>query len=455
MIRQKLLSGVVPVYLLMCLLLGGSAQAVLGNLVLQLVGLLILLWALLTPRPMAMSAHARTIAWLVLLLAALIAAQLLPLPFAVWRIVPGRAGLAQELGLLGHPLRLMSMTLDPYATWTSALQLIAPVAIFAGIVRLGAYRGAWLVTALAIGAIAGVMLGVAQVTAKDAGQTSYYLYENVNLHAATGFFANANHMGSLLLCTIPFLAAMIGRARQPGHRSGRQEQSVTAIASGGLIVVLVGIALNRSLAAWLLSPPVIALSALLMFRSRALRLGLGTFVGIALLASPILVRIADRHDTGSAVSVSTRSEMARNTIRAIGDYFPLGSGLGTFVRLYPQYEDPRTVDSTYVVHAHDDYLELLLEAGVPGLMLLTVLLLWFVRRSTAVWRDASTDHSAQAASIAAGALLLHSLVDYPLRTTALASVFAMCAALLAKPRSRRRIDPNGAEASTVARHLSL
>jgi len=39
-----------------------------------------------------------------------------------------------------------------------------------------------------------------------------------------------------------------------------------------------------------------------------------------------------------------------------------------------------------------------------------------------------------AGAIASSAILLHSVVDYPLRTAAMSSVFAMCLALMLIPR---------------------
>jgi hypothetical protein len=45
---------------------------------------------------------------------------------------------------------------------------------------------------------------------------------------------------------------------------------------------------------------------------------------------------------------------------------------------------------------------------------------------------------ARAAAIASGAILVHSLVDFPLRTAAVGACFGMCLALLAGGRSAPR-----------------
>ena len=90
-------------------------------------------------------------------------------------------------------------------------------------------------------------------------------------------------------------------------------------------------------------------------------------------------------------------------------------------------------------------------------MLLTAAFLWwFVRRTVAVWRAPVANPIARAATIAVAALLAHSLVDYPLRTSAMAAVFALGVALLADPRSRRREFAAASDPEPgPARHLSL
>jgi hypothetical protein len=68
-------------------------------------------------------------------------------------------------------------------------------------------------------------------------------------------------------------------------------------------------------------------------------------------------------------------------------------------------------------------------------------LFWWVAAVSKVWRSGRGGPLARAASIASAAVLLHSLVDFPLRTAAISSCFAMCLALLTEPRQRARSDP--------------
>jgi len=131
---------------------------------------------------------------------------------------------------------------------------------------------------------------------------------------------------------------------------------------------------------------------------------------------------------------------------------PFGSGLGSFQSVYPLYEDPATVSQTYAIHAHDDYAELALELGLPGILLVIAFLAWWIVAVWRVWRSAEAGPFVRAASIASAALLAHSVVDFPLRTGAISACFAFCLALLADRRA-----PQVMESSDLrpARHLAF
>ena len=74
--------------------------------------------------------------------------------------------------------------------------------------------------------------------------------------------------------------------------------------------------------------------------------------------------------------------------RAIARFHALGSGLGSFQRVYPLYEDPRRSRPTYVIHAHNDYVELALELGVAGILLMLAVPGWWAAAVWRAWRDA-------------------------------------------------------------------
>lgn len=458
-IGRTLRSAIVPLFLFACLVLGGSTRAEWPNLALQLMAIALLSWAALAA-PRAQSGQpGRTLVRLALAMVVLVALQLVPLPPALWSALPGREAIARGFDLLDQPRPWMPLSLAPYDTMSSALWLLPPLAIVAGILRLGAYRETMLAVALGLAALGGVLLGTLQVSSGDVLNSPWYLYAITNNGQATGFFANSNHMATLLIATVPFLVALLGakrhKSRRVHHKAGR-----IAVLAGAMVIVVVGLALNRSLAGIGLGIPVVAASLLVGadVSARRTRWGFGAVGLIALaavvgmFASPLTNNLTA---TGAGQDFSSRYTTFGNSLRAAADVFPVGSGTGSFTAIYPAYENPDVVETFYVNHVHSDYIELALETGLPGILLIVLLLLWWIGRVIAIWRAPVIDHFARAATIASGAILAHSLVDYPLRTSAIAALFAMCLALMAGPRRRLRIEEAADANDAPARHLSL
>ena len=139
---------VAPAYLFLCIVLGGSAQGIFSNLALQLAGVGIIAWALLTRIPLKDSRPARQLGWLASAAATLVLLQLLPLPPVVWSHLPGRQFIVDGFRLLGQPLPWMPLSLAPADTIATAMAMVPPLAMLALILRLGAYRDSWLLIAL-------------------------------------------------------------------------------------------------------------------------------------------------------------------------------------------------------------------------------------------------------------------------------------------------------------------
>lgn len=107
---------------------------------------------------------------------------------------------------------------------------------------------------------------------------------------------------------------------------------------------------------------------------------------------------------------------------------------------------------TYSTHAHNDYAEIALELGLPGALLLLLFLLWWGKAAVESWRSPEAQPYVRAAVVASGAILAHSMVDFPLRTAAIGSLFAMCLAFLA---DRVKSGPLEQSELRTTRHLSL
>ena len=433
-------SAVAPLYLLACLILGGSAQGIWQNAILQLAGLGIIAWAAIAPTAESLRREVSELLLLFLAGLAVVAAQAVPLPPSVWAH-GARLPIAEGYRLLGVPVPWLPISLTPYASFSALLCVIPPMAIFVAIVRLHAYRRSWLAAALLVGASGDILLGVLQVMNRGT-EFSLYLYPQTNVGRAVGFFANASHMAILLVMALPFLAAIAAAGRS---RNIQRYSALIAVLVAGAILLVVGVALNGSLAGYLLLVPVAVASALIVSGRRSRFRGLfAAAVGIGAIAS---VAVLANNSLGGALigrnastSVQSRSQILATTGQAVRDFMPLGSGLGSFPKVYRIYESPDAVTDEYVIHAHNDYVELALELGVAGVILVLLFLSWWGRAVWKLWQRADRGAFAYAASIASAVVLLHSLVEFPLRTAAIATCFAMCLGLLVDRRTPLRED---------------
>lgn len=367
-------------------------------------------------------------------LAAIPLVQLIPLPPAVWTGLAGREELVLALELAGVQPGWAPLSVTPDLTWASALALIPPAAVFLTVLSAPHALTTRLVGVYLIAAVAGVLLGAAQLAS---GGERLYPWETTSAGSVTGFFANRNHLATLLLACMPF-AAVFGAATLR-HRA---DQRRLALWFGALFMglVVIGLAAIRSRAGVIMLGPVGVVSLLAAWiaagRGRPgpglIALAGAMAAAVAVVAVIALPPILARFDVQSAPE--GRFEGWPIVASAADAWLPLGSGLGSFDTVFRSVEPLEQLDPTYFNHAHNEYLETWLEAGWPGVILIIAFLVWYGRRLWSAWRaGASRERDLQrAASIALLVMLAHSAADYPLRTATLAVLFALCAAILEK-----------------------
>ncbi len=458
----------VAIYLVLCVILGGGAVAgYLGDFVLQLLAIPILLAGLWQMQNIGSEQRRALLFCGALVLVPVI--QLIPLPPVLWTRLPLRDVAVEALTLSNQDLGWRPISLTPHATWLALGSLIPPLAVLVASLRLSYQdRRLVVVALLAVGVMVG-FIGLLQVAlgpsahAFDIGPASP--------GEATGFFANRNHFSALLYVLLLFAAvwAIDSASALPGRNMGNSNPAslIRTVAFFTLVVVF--------------------LAAQLMARSRAgLGLTILSLFGIAALAASGLHpapgrKLGGTRLMGAAVSVAVlfgaqfalyramerfaadplqdaRVIFARNTWQAAISFLPFGSGLGSFVPVYQFFEKPRdALLDTYVNRAHNEFLEVTLETGVVGVLLIVLFAGWLMRRVWRVWRtpiesaDGPVDTLlARAASLGVILLAAHSLVDYPLRTTALMCVSAFACALLIAPRL-----PNGPGGTRAGTHSAV
>lgn len=419
-----------PAYLALCLILGGaSAAGFVANFLLQFLGALLLAWSFWGTTRCVACTRTRFLTFLIYASLFLAAVQFLPLPESIWTSNAARAELAAEAGLAGVGDLDHAWSLLPHSSFRSIMWMVPALFLTVAMLRLPDWRPsdfAWVVVAIAS---LSVLLGAMQLVQGNASPA--YFYDITNLGSSVGLFSNSNHLATLMLMAVPFIFALFSSSRRDGR-----SYPLYSLAMGGtfLLIILSGIAMNGSLAGYGLVGPVVVASGLMLFPAKRLRritlfvipLGL-----IALISWLFLAPSAQQFLAVSNLPGDTgRPFIWTRTIAAIWDYMPLGTGFGTFADVFTRYEDPALVSNVYVNHAHNDYLEFILEGGVLGILFLIAFGSWWCLRARQIWLAGSTNCFAQAAMIASGAVLLHSLVDYPLRTAAVSSLFGACVVMM-------------------------
>lgn len=425
-------------------LLGGSARGDVASLMV----LRPLVVAALVGGLICLSTHDVKHHRLVLAFSAAVAAlpliHLIPLPPEIWTRLPGRELIVDidrsaELGYLWRPL-----TLAPEATWNAFYAALVPLTVIVlGVHLREGQRQRLLPILLALGGCS-VLLGLMQVAGPPDGPL--YLYRVTNNGALVGLFANRNHLALLVAMMLPMLAVLAARFGR-----GTEWQRVL-----GLCLVIAGVAL---------------LPLLLLIGSR-----MGLVAGVAaIVALPVVIRTRGNRIDGSEaiVSASTRRRfrliagcalalvcatvvvltvswgqgfaLDRLLSRAIGEdmrlrmlptlwtmiarYWPIGSGVGSFEKVYKVHEPDELLGPEYVNHAHNDWLELLVATGAFGLVMLAIAAYALVSRGKRAWstraKDSFDGHLVRLGYVLIGLAALGSLGDYPLRVPSLAALFAV------------------------------
>jgi O-antigen ligase len=189
--------------------------------------------------------------------------------------------------------------------------------------------------------------------------------------------------------------------------------------------------------------------ALLLKGSLAVFLVLGAIGGAVFVGGDTsLTRFADAAQQSNVTS--SRSHIWSVSLDVIRSHLPFGTGLGSFGQAYTRFDT--SAGQLRVNEAHNDYLQIVADAGVIGLVLGGWFLYLFVgqgKRSTAT-QNLSRRGIAFGALAGCFAVLVHSAFDFVLHITAVSVLFLTLLAMLVAcsreyhddiddtPRSRRK-----------------
>jgi O-antigen ligase len=392
---------------------------------------------------------ARGAAVAVALVYILVLAQLVPLPPSVWARMPGHDVYA-AVAVQSDAVRWRPWTISPDLTLNALAALLPATA--AGLLCLGLKFGQRLLVARLIVALAAVsaLLGLIQLIM---GESYLQLFRTSSEASAVGLFANRNHQAVFLACSLAIGAAVAAiRAHE-----GRSSKQILALEFGIGMLLLMGLGATGSRMGLFLGFVACAAGAIIFMvnsggwftefslLSRRERVAGAAAAAVSLAAVSLIVWRGGAICRLAGESVDhIRVAALKPMLAAVRAFFPFGSGFGTFDPVYRRFEPDSLLSTIYLNEAHNEPLQLLIEGGLGALLLLTAFLAWWAFaavRAVRPRRAASRRAMGMAMATTTLILMLSSLVDYPLRTPLLSSLFAIACVELIKSR-RRSIPPS-------------
>lgn len=383
---------------------------------------------------------ARPLVVIAVLAIALPLIQLIPLPPSVWHALPGRELEVASLALVGKDMAWMPLSITPPQTFAVVLAMVPPIAMMWFVASLDDEGRASVLGGIVVVTLASALLGVLQLASPFGHTPSFYSY--IHRGWVIGFQASRNAEVDVLLIGLLAATALyaLGAKRSTATSAGSYTTGLPIYATVAAILLSAAV-LTGSRGGIVLIPAVI-LFALLMLRNGSLfarrtliAVMITVFVGVS---AAWLLRdnaVLDKVGARFAVDGDFRTELWTDTLFAIHQYWPVGGGMGGFVQLMTPVERLEVVDPTLPSRAHNDYLELVLESGAIGPVILAIIAAILLFLAFKAWRNGGIHRLQTHFAVAAFFVIAaHSLVDYPLRSMALAMLVATAAGLLSRER---------------------
>ncbi len=419
-------------FLILCFILGGTSQDIVApKFPLYLISLFVIGGCLSAVKKDNRIGKLRTLLIIWGSFFALHLIYLIPLPPGIWSQFNGREFVAQGFQTLGMELPWLPISLTPEKTLFSLFDFLPPLAVIllmGTVVTAREFRIAlW---SLGVFVFISVILGMMQVASLG---SELHFYDFTNERSAVGFFSNANHYGVFLLMSIPLLACLANYDRIQNYGQNKGTLTFCIICA---LAAFLGIGLSGSLGGYLLIIPILT-ATLFIWSSKGKRKNIyliGLFVSLVsavlfdmFIWNDVQTQITSRF---ASIDTSTRQIMFDNTSKMAKNFFPLGSGPGSFLDVYRLVED---VGRFRVPHSHNEYIEIIAEFGVFGIIGIGFLLLWLAKNMSALFlTSGSIDKSSKFMSVAIVTVLIYSIFDFPLRTNSVMTlaVFALCGVII-------------------------
>lgn len=354
-----------------------------------------------------------------------------------------------------------ALTLDPFATKFFVIQVAIYSLFFAAALTFinHRYRLRKVVLFIIIFVAVVAFFGILQ---KLANLDSIYGLRLTPQSIPFGPFVNQHHFAALMeMASGLTLGLLFGKA------TGKANRPLLIIAGilmgiaiiftgsrGGLIsfIVVVGIviAINFFSGETKVKTPEKDGAHFIYSRPKLMMLAAGSalivfiFVVVFLLGGEQSVIRGVGLQTGGIDFTTGRTHFWAIALRIFWDHPILGAGLDAFGNAFPPYDSWAGIFR--VEQAHNDYLQILADAGIVGFLCVAAFIFLFFKKSVSVIRgsaDVFRRNTAVGALAGCCGILVHSFFDFPLRTPANAFFFLTLVTLATvsiyyPPKHRRR-----------------
>ena len=366
--------------------------------------------------------------------------QTVPLPAAIVELLsPLRAGC--HVAPLPLPAA-MPLSLDPQAGRVALIKWVPfALAYVLGVYAIRTERQARTVVWTVLGL--GIFQGAYGILQCFGGAEQVWNWAKTGQHGfVTGTYISRNELAyflelGTLLALGKAMGELAGCPRPAGWRGVLDEAFWRPVLPGFTGVLLgVSLLLTGSRGGIISCGAGLLCMALLFATKRAMRPGAWKILGAAVVIAFYglgtgLEKTAERF--GQDGDLAHRLEIAASVLPMVTDHPLTGIGLGAFNTAYGPYAIPQYGGDVDVVHAHNDWVEIAAETGLPGFVLCASGFLLFMARCLGAWRKRNDPFILGAcAGIMCGlaSLALHSFFDFGMRVPANALAVGILCALL-------------------------
>jgi O-antigen ligase len=306
-------------------------------------------------------------------------------------------------------------------------------------------------------ALSGTLYGIYGLLVYWSGNRTILWYPKwAYLHDLTGPFVNRNSFATYLgLCTLAALTLALesfARIDLRGDLRRKITLAIEFITSHTLLLLMIfvlftALLLTHSrggLAATVAGVMILLLAITFSPGTGRLRRVGALSIGPCLLVIFIAFFISggitlDRFDTAD-IDVNARLLVDQLTIQAIKDYPILGIGLGSFASVFQIYRTPAI--TAYFDLTHNDYLQNLLELGIPAALCLFAAMGCLIGLCIHGIRTRHRDAIFPCLGLAATALVgLHATIDFSLQIPAVTAVYLFILGIAIAQSVSSRNDP--------------